>query len=434
MEKADKYPYQKIKEELKNSEYDRTFSHWTAEEDEALISRHTQLQLSNLEIAKHHRRTLGSIKARLKLHGYPDKSPGDFVDQFANYLRNGINPITGEILSEDSAWLHPKIVSDLDEYINHSKNRSPRNSKTPQDIGTELYQKERSVFQEIFNQIEKFLPKITERDAALLRYLYSDSDRKITLQETADQFQISRERVRQVRDKALKKLKMSIRRKNFLAFENTKQTMQVLTKRDALIYLNDVLDKLQNGRSESSDEITQILNERRISTSSKVGLAWTKQDEETLVFMWEEGKSLEEISDALGRLNGGIKSRLRKLGYFDEKEATLVRNTSPMLSPRMQSDAKITSETTEPNHCSIDRKYQKYFSYDQMQIIEEIFSANGGITFPEICKKLNYTSPQLQGILGNITLRWRGIDRNHDRLWRVKEGKYFPLLSVQKTK
>ena len=110
MEKADKYPYQKIKEELKNSEYDRTFSHWTAEEDEALISRHTQLQLSNLEIAKHHRRTLGSIKARLKLHGYPDKSPGDFVDQFANYLRNGINPITGEILSEDSAWLHPKIT------------------------------------------------------------------------------------------------------------------------------------------------------------------------------------------------------------------------------------------------------------------------------------------------------------------------------------
>jgi hypothetical protein len=327
MEKADKYPYQRIKEELKNSEYDRTFTHWTAEEDEVLISRHTRLQLSNLEIAKHHRRTLGSIKARLKLYGYPDKSPRDFAGQFANYLRNRINPITGEILSDDSAWLHPKIISDLDEYINYPKNRSPRNAKTPRDMGTELCQKERFLFQEIFKQIEKFLPKITARDAALLRYLYSDSDSKITLQETAYKFHISRERVRQVRDKALKKLKLSMRSKKFLASENKKQTEQALTKRDALIYLNDILDSLQNRKSGSSDETTQILNEKKIRTSSNVGKAWTKQDEETLIFMWKEEKSFEEISDALGRLNGGIKSRLRKLGYLDEKEATSVRDT-----------------------------------------------------------------------------------------------------------
>lgn len=317
MTESNKTSFSDIKEELKNSEYDRTFTHWTAEEDEKLIALHIQSKLSNLEIAQKHRRTVGSIKARLKLHGYPDKSPTDFAKQFENYLRHKINPITGEVLADDSAWLHPKIISDLEFYTQTVGKEEKKQVFGTSSSEPEIHEKERFVFHELFEQIEIFLPNITVRDAELLKFLYSNSQKKVTLQQTADQFQISRERVRQIRDRALKKLKLSLRHKKYLVRYDKARNVNTLSKRDALEYLNNVLDIFHSGPDLNLIEDATEAENEKINDTQNVGKAWTEEEVETLVSMWNAQRSIAEIATKLGRLNGGVRSRLRKLGLFN---------------------------------------------------------------------------------------------------------------------
>ncbi|HAQ72264.1 MAG TPA: hypothetical protein DCR48_14920 [Flavobacteriales bacterium] len=38
---------------------------------------------------------------------------------FLQAIMEGINPETGEVLSEDSAWRHPKIIEDIATYIDY---------------------------------------------------------------------------------------------------------------------------------------------------------------------------------------------------------------------------------------------------------------------------------------------------------------------------
>ncbi len=45
---------------------------------------------------------------------------------------------------------------------------------------------------------------------------------------------------------------------------------------------------------------------------------WSKKDEETLINMFESGKSFDELSEEFGRGAGGVKSRLVKLGLVEE--------------------------------------------------------------------------------------------------------------------
>ena len=381
MERKNSNSFFKIKEELKNSEFNRTFSHWTAEEDQELISLHTQMRLSNLEIAKRHRRTVGSIKARLKLHGYPDKNPGDFAIQFANYLKHGINPITGEVLSEDSAWLHPKIISDLDDYNQKSENSVRKNEKIPDMIETILHERERTVFQSLFNQIEIFLPNITVRDARLLKYLYSNVDRKITLQETADQFQISRERVRQIRDKALRKLNQSIRLKRYL--QNSASSSGYLTKQDALKYLDGILETLHTGNSEESENPKIKNNHRNSNPSLNVGKTWTEDEETKLISMWKSGHSFEEIANQLRRLRGGVRSRLKRLGMLEEHsdlQDTMKTSNSELLS----NEQKTLIKSEETDFFRIE-KYETYTPTNPGYLVNE----NGEFTIELIDKLRN---------------------------------------------
>lgn len=337
MERENSNSFFKIKEELKNSEFNRTFSHWTAEEDEELISLHTQMRLSNLEIAKRHRRTVGSIKARLKLHGYPNKNPSDFAIQFANYLKHGINPITGEVLTEDSAWLHPKIISDLDDYNQKSKDSARVNEKIPDTFETILHERERTIFQSLFNQIEIFLPNISYRNAQLLKYLYSNDDRKITLQETADQFQISRERVRQIRDRALRKLNQSIRLKRYL--QNNASFSGYLNKQDALKYLDSILETLHSGNAQEYENPRKKNDHSNSNPSLNVGKTWTEDEEVKLISLWKSGQSIAEIANKLGRLKGGVSSRLKRLRMLEE-----------------QNDLQETKETSDPETISNEQK------------------------------------------------------------------------------
>ena len=182
-----------IKDKLKNSEFDRTFTLWSVNEDEELLRLYLKEKLTNLEISKKLRRTLGSIRARLKLHGHPNKNIINFGIQFADYIKEGINPITGEILNEDSAWRHPKILDDLENYIGISKSNKYKTKKFSSVETNKLIDKERPVFYELMIQIKKFIPKISDRDAELIAYHYDPSSEKKSLQDTANKFTMSRE-------------------------------------------------------------------------------------------------------------------------------------------------------------------------------------------------------------------------------------------------
>ena len=44
------------------------------------------------------------------------------INNFLQAILNGADPTTGEILSEDSAWRHPKIIADIQEVLNENEN------------------------------------------------------------------------------------------------------------------------------------------------------------------------------------------------------------------------------------------------------------------------------------------------------------------------
>jgi len=79
--------YSENRERFKDSEFDRTYTLWTVIEDEELLRLYLNEKLTNLEISKKLRRTLGGIRSRLKLHGYPNQNVADFGTQFVDYIK-----------------------------------------------------------------------------------------------------------------------------------------------------------------------------------------------------------------------------------------------------------------------------------------------------------------------------------------------------------
>ena len=50
----------------------------------------------------------------------PSKSEG--IINFLQAILSGADPTTGEVLSEDSAWRHPKIIADIQKFLNENEN------------------------------------------------------------------------------------------------------------------------------------------------------------------------------------------------------------------------------------------------------------------------------------------------------------------------
>ena len=110
-------------EAIKNSKTQfNAYSGWTAEEDQELL-RLLDTDMSIKEIAYHFKRTPGSISSRKSKLETPavfvarmgeDK---ENIERFIKALSEGVNPLTGEILDENSAWLHPAILKDLKNYF-----------------------------------------------------------------------------------------------------------------------------------------------------------------------------------------------------------------------------------------------------------------------------------------------------------------------------
>ena len=64
------------------------------------------------------------------------------------------------------------------------------------------------------------------------------------------------------------------------------------------------------------DNIPSIVeNHSNKTVKENQGLPWTDEQEQQLVEMFKQNASINEIASALNRSDGGIRARLKKLGY-----------------------------------------------------------------------------------------------------------------------
>ena len=68
-------------------------------------------------------------------------------------------------------------------------------------------------------EIKRSLATLTEREAEVLKLFYGiDGNREISLEEIGSKFDLTRERVRQIKEKAIKRLKHNSRSKLLRAY------------------------------------------------------------------------------------------------------------------------------------------------------------------------------------------------------------------------
>jgi RNA polymerase primary sigma factor len=60
-------------------------------------------------------------------------------------------------------------------------------------------------------EVERALEILTEREADIIRYFFGIGCSEMTLEEIGEKFDLTRERVRQIKEKAIRKLRQSAR-------------------------------------------------------------------------------------------------------------------------------------------------------------------------------------------------------------------------------
>ncbi len=69
------------------------------------------------------------------------------------------------------------------------------------------------------NEIERALSTLTDREAEVIKlYFGFNSDHSLTLEEIGQQFHLTRERVRQIKEKAIRRLRHTSRSRNLRAY------------------------------------------------------------------------------------------------------------------------------------------------------------------------------------------------------------------------
>mgnify|MGYP001309771402 FL=1 len=92
-----------------------SYEPWTDKEDKEL--RDLSKTMSIPELANHFKRIEGGIIARIFKITVDENKNESKSDIFLDAILNGANPITGEILEEDSVWKHPKIINDIQQFL-----------------------------------------------------------------------------------------------------------------------------------------------------------------------------------------------------------------------------------------------------------------------------------------------------------------------------
>jgi hypothetical protein len=314
---AKKQNYASLKDKISNSEYDRTFSFWSLDEDRALLRFYKQDGLNKLEIAKKLRRTLGSINARLKLHQNvePDEKSPD-VD-FIKYIREGINPITGEELSDDSAWRHPSILDDISTFMHVSNSKQDFSKHHSEVDEAELDGIEWKILANLCQQADKFLPNESQRNIEIIQSLYQPNPiKKHTVRSLGANLGISGERVQEIKNKVLRKLLNSLVKKEVWVVDKGSTLKNKFSNDDALLYVAGVLDVIAD-KSKHRHYINgeDTISEFEMNESTSAAKQVCKLD----YFKIEECDTITPLNDAHKFIREGVLHNREKISAFREE-------------------------------------------------------------------------------------------------------------------
>lgn len=92
------------------------YKEWTRDEDAELLRLARSMSIGKL--ADHFKRQRSAINGRLrKLRPKRVRYPGLDADSFLKAVLIGADPLTGEVLNDDSVWKHPQILKDIEEFF-----------------------------------------------------------------------------------------------------------------------------------------------------------------------------------------------------------------------------------------------------------------------------------------------------------------------------
>ena len=239
------------------------------------------------------------------------------ADKYISSLAKGLHPITKAILPEDSVINDVKIVRCLyfvseaiKEAMNCDKKKAER--KKPFSISQ--------------NEISRF--KISNGEITIsaivrkLNELKNDENMVKLTSKPITQWLLNCDLLQEVEENGKtvkrptesgKSMGMSVRRMItdhgfFNAVVYNSKAQQFLLD-NLLSILN--FDKAINKEKYKSDITPQN------SKNKNVGQPWNHDEEMDLIDMYNKKYTIAEMSEALGRTNGGIRSRLKKLGFIN---------------------------------------------------------------------------------------------------------------------
>ena len=239
------------------------------------------------------------------------------ADEYISSLAKGLHPITKAVLPEDSVINDVKIVRCLyfvseaiKEAMNCDKKKAER--KKPFSISQ--------------NEISRF--KISNGEITIsaivrkLNELKNDENMVKLTSKPITQWLLNCDLLQEVEENGKtvkrptesgKSMGMSVRRMItdygfFNAVVYNSKAQQFLLD-NLLSILN--FDKAINKEKYKSDIKPQN------SKSTNAGQPWSYDEERNLIDMYNKKYTIAEMSEALGRTNGGIRSRLKKLGLID---------------------------------------------------------------------------------------------------------------------
>ena len=147
---------------------------------------------------------------------YPNISDNEYEDIFENIIEDMIANNVKSKSNNMYQYTYRLINSNIKKYNNALETESDKITK----LNEEIYYSEDLIFNQIYKtelmaQIYNLLNTLTERERKVIKYRFYEPS---TLAEIGKRFGLSRDRIRQIEDKALWKLRNSARRKKLVGF------------------------------------------------------------------------------------------------------------------------------------------------------------------------------------------------------------------------